>query len=148
MPSKFFNLSTDTTLGGNSPSDEIIPSQKAVNIALESKADGSAVVYKSASAQQTISLSAGTGTTALGLTSRSTSSYIAFSGTGGFLGSYGVTSSKTPTFYNGSSHDLAYKTDIPTVVSSVSSSSTNADTVGAKLFYDTCGDIETLINAL
>jgi hypothetical protein len=33
-------------------------------------------------------------------------------------------------------------------VSSVDSSSTNDDTVGAKLFYDTCGDIETLINAL
>lgn len=34
------------------------------------------------------------------------------------------------------------------IVSSVSSSSTNDDAVGAKLFYDTCGDIETLINAL
>lgn len=37
---------------------------------------------------------------------------------------------------------------IPTIATSVSSSSTNAETVGAKLFYDTCGDIETLINAL
>lgn len=34
------------------------------------------------------------------------------------------------------------------IVSSVSSSSTNSKGVGAKLFYDTCGDIETLINAL
>lgn len=34
------------------------------------------------------------------------------------------------------------------IASSVNSSSTNAETVGAKLFYDTCGDIETLINAL
>lgn len=34
------------------------------------------------------------------------------------------------------------------IASSVSSSSTNAETVGAKLFYDTVGDIETLINAL
>ena len=34
------------------------------------------------------------------------------------------------------------------IVSSVSSSSTNSKAVGAKLFYDTCGDIETLINAL
>ena len=34
------------------------------------------------------------------------------------------------------------------IATSVSSSSTNADVVGAKLFYDTCGDIETLINAL
>jgi len=34
------------------------------------------------------------------------------------------------------------------IVSSVDSSSTNTKAVGAKLFYDTCGDIETLINAL
>ena len=34
------------------------------------------------------------------------------------------------------------------IATSVSSSSTNAEVVGAKLFYDTCGDIETLINAL
>lgn len=34
------------------------------------------------------------------------------------------------------------------IVSSVSGSSTNLKAVGAKLFYDTCGDIETLINAL
>lgn len=34
------------------------------------------------------------------------------------------------------------------IVSSVSSTSTNSKAVGAKLFYDTCGDIETLINAL
>lgn len=37
---------------------------------------------------------------------------------------------------------------VPTIATSVSSSSTNAQTVGAKLFYDTVGDIETLINAL
>lgn len=34
------------------------------------------------------------------------------------------------------------------LVTSVSSSSTNAQYPSAKLFYDTCGDIETLINAL
>lgn len=34
------------------------------------------------------------------------------------------------------------------IATSVSSSSTNKQSVGAKLFYDTCGDIETLINAL
>lgn len=34
------------------------------------------------------------------------------------------------------------------IVSSVDSSSTNLKAVGAKLFYDTCGDIEALINAL
>ena len=35
-----------------------------------------------------------------------------------------------------------------TIATSVSSASTNDEVVGAKLFYDTCGDIETLINAL
>lgn len=34
------------------------------------------------------------------------------------------------------------------IVSSMDSSSSNSKAVGAKLFYDTCGDIETLINAL
>ena len=34
------------------------------------------------------------------------------------------------------------------IATSASSSSTNAEVVGAKLFYDTCGDIVTLINAL
>lgn len=34
------------------------------------------------------------------------------------------------------------------IVSSVDGSSTNLKAVGAKLFYDTCGDIEALINAL
>ena len=38
--------------------------------------------------------------------------------------------------------------DRTSIATSVDSSSTNADAVGAKLFYDTCGDIETLINAL
>lgn len=35
---------------------------------------------------------------------------------------------------------------IPTIATSVSSSSTNAQTVGAKLFYDTVGNIETLLS--
>lgn len=34
------------------------------------------------------------------------------------------------------------------LVTSVSASSTDAQYPSAKLFYDTCGDIETLINAL
>ena len=35
---------------------------------------------------------------------------------------------------------------IPAIATSVSASSTNAETVGAKLFYDTVGDIETLLS--
>lgn len=37
---------------------------------------------------------------------------------------------------------------LPTVATSVGPSSTNNEVVGAKLFYDTCGNIEALINAL
>jgi hypothetical protein len=58
-------------------------------------------------------------------------------------------------FKNGSTQVLTAKSGVadlsslfPTIATSVSSTSTNAETVGAKLFYDTCGDIETLINAL
>lgn len=40
------------------------------------------------------------------------------------------------------------KQDVSNLVTSVSSSSTDAQYPSAKLFYDTCGDIETLINAL
>lgn len=39
MASKFLNISTDTTLGGNSPSDEIVSSQKAIKTALNAKAN-------------------------------------------------------------------------------------------------------------
>lgn len=34
------------------------------------------------------------------------------------------------------------------IATSVSSSSTNNESVGAKLFYDTCGDIENAINTI
>lgn len=37
---------------------------------------------------------------------------------------------------------------IPTIATSVSASSTNAETVGAKLFYDTVGDIESALNTI
>lgn len=135
-------------------------------------------IMKSATAQQTIALSSGTGTTALGVTSKSTSSYISFSGTGGWIGSYGVSSDKKPVFYNGTGYTLAYTSDIPTttssvtsgstavltsggaytalqgyqttanLVTSVSSSSTDSQYPSAKLFYDTVGNIESAINTI
>lgn len=52
------------------------------------------------------------------------------------------------TFTANASSNVTANIGVPNIVSSVSSSSTNADAVGAKLFYDTCGDIEALINAL
>lgn len=60
---------------------------------------------------------------------------------------------KTAVYVNGSlvwrALNLDGKTTINAdIATSVNSSSTNNQSVGAKLFYDTCGDIETLINAL
>ena len=36
MASKFLNLSTDTSLGGNSPSDYLAPSEKAIKTYVDS----------------------------------------------------------------------------------------------------------------
>ena len=98
MTSKFLNISTDTTLGGSSASDNTVASQKAVKAYADTKQD---------------TLVSGMNIKTVGGNSLLGSGNVAFP-----------------------------------IVSSVSSSSTNADAVGAKLFYDTCGDIETLINAL
>ena len=63
----------------------------------------------------------------------------------------------TNSAYNSSSNKIATMSDLPSVanmqtttnlVTSVSSSSTDTQYPSAKLFYDTCGNIETLINAL
>ena len=40
MASKFLNLSTDTTLGGNAPSDEIVASQKALKTYIDNNSGG------------------------------------------------------------------------------------------------------------
>lgn len=52
------------------------------------------------------------------------------------------------TFTANASSNVTANISVPNTVSSVSSSSTNADAVGAKLFYDTVGDIETVINTI
>lgn len=36
---RFLNISTDTTLGGNSPSDEVVSSQKAISTKIATKQD-------------------------------------------------------------------------------------------------------------
>lgn len=41
MATKFLNLSTDTTLGGVSPSDEIAVSQKAIKTYVDNQGGGS-----------------------------------------------------------------------------------------------------------
>jgi hypothetical protein len=52
------------------------------------------------------------------------------------------------TFTANASSNVTANISVPNTVSSVSSSSTNNDAVGAKLFYDTCGDIESAINTI
>lgn len=123
---------------------------KVITSALNDKADGSDVIKKDGgSNSQTISLSSGSGTTSLAVKSRSTSSsYISFSGSSAWLGSIGVNSSKKPVFYNGTGYTLATTDDIPDIATTVNASSTNAETVGAKLFYDTVGNIETLLQGV
>lgn len=57
---------------------------------------------------QTITNTDSSNTTPLSLTSSASSSYIAFNGSGWYLWSYWVKNDKTPQFYNGTSHTLAY----------------------------------------
>lgn len=77
----------------------------------------SCILKDSGSAVQMVSLTSGTGTTALGVKSMSSaSSYISFSSTGGWLGSYGVSSTKKPVFYNGVGYTLATTDDVPKIV--------------------------------
>lgn len=52
------------------------------------------------------------------------------------------------TFTANASSNVTANIEVPNIVSSVSASSTNNDGVGAKLFYDTCGDIESAINTI
>lgn len=94
MASTFLNISTDTNLGGNSASDSVVASQKAIKTYVDNNSGGG-------------------------------TSYTAGDG-------INITN-------NVISADIA---------TSVSASSTNAQSVGAKLFYDTCGDIESAINTI
>lgn len=92
-----------------------------------------------------------TNSVALGCGQRTNASYAIQIG-----GRYLATNSDANTFKvsnaNGNFEMMDANGKIPSgrlpIATSVSSSSTNDETVGAKLFYDTCGDIETLINAL
>ena len=88
------------------------------------------------SATQTVSLTSGTGTTALGVKSMSTGSYISLSGTGGWLGSYGVSSDKKPVYYNGTGYTLAYTSDIPKIFygTSATAAGTSAKVVTCATF--------------
>ena len=56
--------------------------------------------------------------------------------------------SNVATFTANASSNVTANISVPNTVSSVSSSSTNADAVGAKLFYDPVGDIEAALHAI
>ena len=56
--------------------------------------------------------------------------------------------SNVATFTANASSNVTANISVPNTVSSVSSSSTNADAVGAKLFYDTVGDIEAALHTI
>lgn len=86
------------------------------------------------------------------ITPSSTELYLV---TDGVLSSSDVTSALGYTPYNSTNPDgyitnsaISNMQTTTNLVTSVSASSTDAQYPSAKLFYDTCGDIETLINAL
>lgn len=108
-----WNWVTSTAPSKNAVYDKI----SAMDTTIWNKANTSDVVLKNSDATQLITAtnSSVTVDTPLSLKSNTSTSYIALNGSSGFLWSYWVTSNKNPTFYNGSSHQLAYTTDIPTV---------------------------------
>ena len=104
------------------PNDNI--TQLTNNAGYITSSDLSGYVKKDgAGSQQTVTLTSGTGTTALGVKSASSSSYISFSSSNGWIGSYGVSSAKRAVFYNGTGYTLAYTSDIPTKTSDLNNDS-------------------------
>lgn len=79
---------------------------------------------------------------AIGLYDTVSGNFLTNSGTGNFSAG-----NETGYIYIGFRNDDNFQTTA-NLVTSVSSSSTDSQYPSAKLFYDTCGDIETLINAL
>ena len=192
---KFLNISTDNTLGGSSPSDETVSSQKAIKQYVDNNT-APAGNYVTTDTIQSINQSAtktfngrvnfyGTGdsnaiylSTDTRIDVKDTSNTVLGFANGTFLinhNNYGLLlrgSGDRPNYKNSTTY-LALLSDVPTdtgdltngagyitssalfgyqttanLVTSVSSSSTDSQYPSAKLFYDTCGDIETLINAL
>ena len=100
----------------NAPTENAVYDKiSAMDTTISGKANSSDVIKKTATSMQNCSVTWSWATTALALTSNTDTSYIALNWSNGFLWSYWVTSDKNPTFYNGSSHQLAYTSDIPTV---------------------------------
>ena len=139
MTSKFLNISTDTTLGGSSASDNTVASQKAVKAYADTKQ-----AEITSSNKLSASLVSGLATVATSGSYNDLSNQPTIPTT-----TSSVTSGSSAALTSGGAYTAlqSYQTTA-NLVTSVSSSSTNSQYPSAKLFYDTCGDIETLINAL
>ncbi len=199
MASTFLNLSIDTTLGGNSASDTIVASQKAIKSYVDSHSGGGGGTTYTAgdgiiienneisvdgtttseidtvtTSEVTLATVATSGsyndlsdkptipTTTSSVTSGSTSAltsggaYTALSEKQDVISSSNklsasLVSGLATVATTGAFSDLTGTSGLQTtsnLVTSVSSSSTDSQYPSAKLFYDTVGDIETLLAAI
>ena len=137
-----------------------------VSLGVFSYANGSQALglgyYARATANYAIQLGKGTNSTASTLyVGFNNSNYLLLDGTTGLIPDARISSNiarsaDIPTTTSDLTNDSGFITSsalsgyqtTSNLVTSVSSSSTDSQYPSAKLFYDTCGDIETLINAL
>lgn len=143
---KFLNISTDNTLGGNSPSDEIVSSQKAIKTYIDTNADNVVWVTYNSTPFADIRAAMQAGKIVLLKYTTDWNEYI-LRATNLILGAteyiyftaldtythvaYARVSSAEAWVYGG-------QTNVSTsaILSSISSSSTNSQIVGAKCVYD------------
>ena len=148
---KFLNISEDTTLGGNSPSDMVVSSQKAVKAYVDSQT-GTAPAFANITGQPTDNTNLATALNAKQDTLVSGTS-IKTVGGASLLGSGNIA---LPTKVSDLTNDSGFITTsalsgyqtTSNLVTSVSSSSTDSQYPSAKWAYDTLGDIETLLQGL
>lgn len=134
-----------TTISTTS-TDATIPSAKCVYDELSAKANDSDVIKKTGTAQQTITA---TNNTPLGLktTDSSNTCYMSFNNNNGFRASLGVDNNRKLVFWDKSTlSTVAMTSNIPTIATTLTSSSTNAKTVGAKCAYDALNLKQTKAN--
>lgn len=129
MVSTFLNLDTDTTLGGSNAADNVVASQKAIKAYVDAHGGGG-TTYTAGSGiditNNVISVDGVSSSEVTLATVATTGAYSDLTGTPSLSG-YQTTSN---------------------LVTSVSSQSTDSQYPSAKLFYDTVGNIETLLAAI
>ena len=181
--STFLNISRDTTLGGNSPSDLAVSSQKAVKAYVDAHSGGGGSTYTAGTGiditNDVISVDGETVSEVTLATVATSGSYNDLSNKPTIPTVNNATltiqknSTDVATFTANASSNVTANISVPTKVSdltndsgfittsalsgyqttanlvtSVSSSSTDTQYPSAKLFYDTCGDIESAINTI